>query len=72
MPSSRTRTHLLKYCDRVTLTRATVLEGAGTDDDPMRDVEYWYDDDGIQIARRDPVEDAAAQAALVAAWERGE
>jgi hypothetical protein len=51
------RTHLLKYCDRVTLTRATVLEGAGTDDDPMRDVEYWYDDDGIQIARRDVVEE---------------
>lgn len=41
-------------CERVTLTRLVVAEGAGRDNDPVREITYWYDDHGICVARMDP------------------
>ena len=37
----------------------TVLEGQGVEDDPCREVEYWFDRTGRQLFKRDPVEEAA-------------
>jgi hypothetical protein len=43
----------VRSCERVTLTRVVVAEGMGVDGNPVREVTYWYDDDGWLIARRD-------------------
>ena len=39
---------------RVTLTKVTVCKGAGTNEDPARHVDYYYDDDGNRVAVHDP------------------
>jgi hypothetical protein len=48
----------VRSCERVTLTRVVVAEGMGVDGNPVREVTYWYDDDGWLIARRDGWEEA--------------
>jgi hypothetical protein len=45
--------HRVRGAERITVTRITALEGIGQDASPLREVEYWYDDDGRLIARRD-------------------
>lgn len=45
-------------CARVNVTRITLSEGAGTEEDPFRHVIYWYADDGTPIARFDTLEDS--------------
>jgi hypothetical protein len=49
------QTHAIRSCERVTLTRIVVVEGRGVPDDPMREVTYFYDDDGHCVVRRDLV-----------------
>lgn len=43
----------IRSCKRETITHVIVVEGNGTDDDPVRQVSYFYSDDGWLIARRD-------------------
>lgn len=50
---------LVRSCDRVTVTQLVVKEGNGDDIlSPVREVTYFYDDDGWLIARRDGWEEA--------------
>lgn len=48
---------LVRRCERVEVTRIVVKEGAGIEGDPVREVAYWYADDGQLIARRDSWEE---------------
>ena len=43
--------------------RVEVLEGKGTDGSPYRTCTYWFDDNGLLIARYDPcdISDAASR-----------
>lgn len=50
-----TRSRLLEF-EKVTAHRLIVLEGDGTEDDPSREVVYWYDDESRFIGRRDPAD----------------
>lgn len=49
----RDRVGCVRNCERVTLTMVTAVEGAGQNGDPVREVMYFYDDDGWLVARRD-------------------
>jgi hypothetical protein len=52
---------MIRSCERVTVTRVVVKEGDGNDmSSPVREVVYFYDDEGRLIARRDGWEEAAA------------
>lgn len=42
--------------ERVTVTKVVVLTGHGTPTSPVREVTHFYDDDGLLIARHDPIE----------------
>lgn len=51
---------LVHSCERVEVSCVVVVEGAGIDGDPIREVAYWYSDDGRLIARRDAWEEERA------------
>jgi hypothetical protein len=44
----------VRSCERVTLTRVVVLTGRGESRSPMREVVYFYADDGSLVAQQDP------------------
>lgn len=51
--------HVVRSVERLTVTKLNVTEGLGEDGVPIRTVAYWYDDEGQQLARFDPVEQYA-------------
>ena len=42
----------------------TVLEGLGVEDDPYREVEYWFDRTGKHLFKRDPAEHKKVEGTL--------
>ena len=46
-------TDLMRGFRRETLTCVEIAEGDGTEESPVRIVEYWYHDDGTLLLRRD-------------------
>lgn len=56
--SSGRTSEYMRSCERATVTRVVLVEGIGQPDDPVREVSYWYDDDGWLIARRDGWEES--------------
>lgn len=48
------RSARVRSCERVTVTKFVIVEGSGHGEgDPVREVMYFYDDDGVLIAKRD-------------------
>jgi len=45
----------LRSVKRVTVTEVVMLRGAGTEEDSMREVTMFFDDDGRCLAEHDPV-----------------
>ena len=41
------------YVERITVSKIETREGTGKENDPIRRIIYWYDDDGLRIARID-------------------
>lgn len=45
----------LREVDRIMVTRIVIAEGDGESNDPVRLVTYLYDDNGMRLARTDPI-----------------
>ena len=49
---------VVRRCERVTVTKVVVVEGSGhSAGDPVREVTYYFEDDGGQIARYDSLQE---------------